>query len=349
VTDRVGRACRITPEIGVEASRAAGGLRIPALYLTRPENAPEHLQAGARRVTRLSALRGLIAARALLSGLLFLAAVLLATAAAPRADDVQVFVADPAASHVRIRLGRAGLFGFLGHDHLIEAPIDEGRIEVRPDAIQSSRVAFRFRAAALAVVPGTEPADDIPEVEKRMRGPEILDVARYPEIAFDSASVQGGAFAGREIDLRVRGWLTLRGRRHDVEVPVRVTIDGSSLAARGHVELRLRDLGIEPPSVARVVNVANRFGISIDVRATRAASPLPGAAREVASRAGAPTGAVAAADEPGSSRVCAGLPVRPRVRSASSTAAGLREAPRRDRIERAGRLPLEEAAKRGAS
>lgn len=273
MTDRVGRSGRIRPKIGVETARAPGGLRNPASCLTRPETAAEHPAAGVRRVSRAPALRGLIVAWAFLSGLLFLVAALLAASTTPRIDGAQVFIADPAASHVRIRLGRAGLLGFLGHDHLIEAPIDEGRIEVRADAIRSSRVTFRFRAAALAVVPGSEPADDIPEVETRMRGPEILDVARYPEIAFDSTSVQGDAGAGRDIDLRVRGWLTLRGRRHDVEVPVRVTIDGSSLTARGSVELRLRDLGIEPPSVARVVNVANRFGISIDVRATRAASP----------------------------------------------------------------------------
>jgi polyisoprenoid-binding protein YceI len=304
VTDRFVRKSRNSPETGAEAARAFRALRIPKVFLTHPEKMPADPAARAYRSRRAAALRSLFAAWALLSGLLFLAAALLATAAGRQADAARIFVADPGASHVRIKLGRAGLLGFLGHDHLIEAPIAEGRIEVGSGGIGSSRVAFRFRAADLAVVPGTEPAADIPEVEKRMRGPEVLDVERHPQIAFDSTAVLERPGAGGELDLRVRGWLALRGRRHDIEVPVRVRIDGDSLSARGEVELRLRDLGIEPPSVARVVNVANRFTIAIDVRARRAASS-PSPAGDVPAEAGqdAAPGANAAACRPGS-RTC---------------------------------------------
>lgn len=315
MTDRFPRASRNAPQIAVQAGRASRGLRISETCLTRLESASPRPPAVGLAHRRPHALRGLLAAWAIVSALLFLAAALLAAPATPQADPVRTFVADPAASHVRIKLGRAGIFGFLGHDHLIEAPIAEGRIEMGPDAIRSSRVAFRFRAAALAVVPGTEPAGDIPEVEARMRGPEILDADRYPEITFDSTDVHGRGDAGGELDLRVRGWLTLRGRKHVVEVPVRVRLEGDSLSARGEVELRLRNLGIEPPSVARVVNVANRFTISIDIRATRApASPSsPGG---TPSRAG--RGISAAAVLPGTDgsgwRAAAGLSDRGRGR-----------------------------------
>ncbi len=270
VRDRLGRGARNLPKIGLDGGDVPRGLHLPTFALTRLESASPHPLAVGLAHRRSHALRGLLAAWAIVSGLLFLAAALLAAPAAPQADAVRIFVADPATSRVRIKLGRAGLFGFLGHDHLIEAPIAEGRIEMGPDAVRSSRVAFRFRAAALAVVPGTEPAGDIPDVEARMRGPEILDADRYPDIAFDSTEVQGRGGAAGELDLRVRGWLTLRGRKHVVEVPVRVRLEGETLSARGEVELRLRDLGIEPPSVARVVKVADRFTISIDVRAARA-------------------------------------------------------------------------------
>lgn len=312
--------CR-SPRAGLEAGRVPRGLRISKTRFTRLESASPRPRPVGLATRRSHALRGLLVAWALVSGLLFLAAALLAAPHARQADAVRIFVADPAASHVRIKLGRAGILGFLGHDHLIEAPIAEGRIEMRTGAVGSSRVAFRFSAAALAVVPGTEPADDIPEVEARMRGPEILDADRHPEIAFDSTDVQGRGGAAGELDLRVRGWLTLRGRKHVVEVPVRVRIDGGSLSARGEVELRLRDLGIEPPSVARVVNVANRFTISLDVRATEApGSPSsPGRAR---SEAGCETSPAAALVRAGGARwrAAAGLFVPCRSR-------GLRRGP----------------------
>jgi polyisoprenoid-binding protein YceI len=320
VTDRCERERRIPPKIGPGVRDAGRGLRAPAFGLTGLESASPRRRAIGLGPRRARALPDLLAAWALVSGLLFLAAALLAAPAAPPAEATRVFVADPAASRVRVKLGRAGIFGFLGHDHLIEAPIAEGRIELGADAVRGSRVAFRFRAAALAVVPGTEPAGDIPEVEARMRGPEVLDADRYPEIAFDSTEVHGRGAAAGALDLRVRGWLTLRGRRHVVEVPVRVRIDGESLSASGQVELRLRDLGIEPPSVAGVVNVANRFTISIDVRAASApVSPSsPGDGRSGTGRGTSAAAAPGRAEGAGS-RAAAGLSVPCPGRGSPST------------------------------
>jgi hypothetical protein len=57
----------------------------------------------------------------------------------------------------------------------------------------------------------------------------------------------------------------LKGRSFPVEVPVEVRRTGVGIQARGEVEWRLRDLGIEPPSVASVVNVANKFRMTFDI------------------------------------------------------------------------------------
>jgi polyisoprenoid-binding protein YceI len=195
---------------------------------------------------------------------------LLAFAAAAGRLEAQpeAYVVDAAASRVRLHLGRAGLMGFLGHDHEIEAPIAEGRIEVRDGDPTRSSVALRFESARLAVVRGSEPADDIPKVEERMRGPEVLEVARYPEIAFASTSVRNQAKDGSRVLIVVAGTLTLRGRSFPVEVPLEVVREALGLAARGGLDLNLRDLGVEPPSVAGVVKVANRFRLEFEIRAT---------------------------------------------------------------------------------
>ncbi len=200
--------------------------------------------------------------------------VVFAAAAGSLEARSEAYVVDPAASHVRIHLGRAGLMKFLGHDHQIEASVAEGRIEVADDDPTRSRVALRFESARLCIVPGSEPADDAAKVEERMRGPEVLEVARYPEIAFASTSVRGQAKGDSSVRIVVAGTLTLRGRSFPVEVPLEVAREGPGLTARGGLVLNLRDLGIEPPSVAGVVNVANRFRLEFAIRATAAAQAL---------------------------------------------------------------------------
>jgi polyisoprenoid-binding protein YceI len=192
---------------------------------------------------------------------------LLAGAVGLGAGQPESLAIDPAASRVRIHLGRTGLLKFLGHDHEIDAPFVEGRVEVVEGEPARSSVRLRFETRRLAVVPGTEPAGDIPKVEARMRGPEVLDVERYPEIVFVSSSVAGEAIEPGRYRLRVRGTLELKGRSFPVEIPLEVRRTGGEIQARGEVEWRLRDLGIEPPSVASVVNVANGFRMTFDITA----------------------------------------------------------------------------------
>jgi polyisoprenoid-binding protein YceI len=200
--------------------------------------------------------------------------VLLAGAAAFPAGQAESLAIDPGASRVRIHLGRAGLLRMLGHDHEIDAPIAEGRIEVEDDPALSS-VRLRLSARRLAVVPGSEPAGDIPKVEARMRGPGVLDVERYADIVFKSSSVEGEAVEPGRFRLRVQGALELKGRSFSVEIPLEVRQTGHKLRARGEVEWRLRDLGLEPPSVAGVVKVANGFRLTFDITARREDPAIP--------------------------------------------------------------------------
>lgn len=175
--------------------------------------------------------------------------------------SAEVLSVDPA-SRVRIHLGRAGMMGFMGHAHEIEAPLVEGRVEIPDGDPARSSVRLRFDSRRLAVVPGSEPAKDVPQVEARMRGPEVLDVERFPEITFESTAV-----VAEGTRLRVRGTLGLKGGRFPVEVPLTATREGDGLVATGETSLELRALGIEPPSVGGVVKVANSFRLSFEIHA----------------------------------------------------------------------------------
>jgi polyisoprenoid-binding protein YceI len=154
---------------------------------------------------------------------------------------------------------------FLGHDHEIDAPVTEGRVELRGGDPSRSSVRLRFETRRLAVVAGTEPAGDVPQVEARMRGPDVLDVDRHPLVVFSSASVTGSTLEPGRYRLLVRGALQVKGRSVPVAIPLDARLDGEVLEAEGEVELRLRDLGIEPPTVAGVVKVADRFRLAFTI------------------------------------------------------------------------------------
>jgi polyisoprenoid-binding protein YceI len=188
-----------------------------------------------------------------------------ALAAGTAQAQPRTFEADPSASRVRIHLGRSGLLKLFGHDHEIDAPLAEGRIEVAAVDPSRSSVRLRFEAGRLGVVPGTEPAGDVPKVEARMRGPEVLDVERYRAIVFSSTDVTGSALEPGRYRLLVRGVLEIKGRSVPVAIPLEARIAGDVLEADGDVELRLRELGIEPPSVAGVVKVADRFHLAFAI------------------------------------------------------------------------------------
>ncbi|MCL4820193.1 MAG: YceI family protein [Vicinamibacteria bacterium] len=194
---------------------------------------------------------------------LLLALLLVVPDASPATWEVQ-----PAASRVRIELRRSGLLKFLGHDHQIAAPLAAGRVFLVPDAPERSRVWLRWNADALHVVAGTEPAEDVPTVEERMRGPDVLAAATHPQILFASDRVTGSGADG-EWTLRIQGTLSVRGRAQPIEVPLRVRLDGDRLTATGRLELSLKSLGVEPPSVAGVVNVADGLAVTFEVVAAR--------------------------------------------------------------------------------
>ena len=174
---------------------------------------------------------------------------------------------DASRSHLRLELERTGLMKFMGHVHHIEAPVAEGQVQVTEGIPARSSLRLRFEAAKLFVIPGSEPAGDIPAVEERMRGPEVLEVAKYPEIVFASTSVKSQPQGASRFRLVVSGTLTLKGRSFPVEIPLEAQRADGGIDAKGELFLNLRGIGIEPPSVAGVVKVADRFRLEFEIHA----------------------------------------------------------------------------------
>jgi polyisoprenoid-binding protein YceI len=180
-------------------------------------------------------------------------------AAGPR-----TFTVDTARSKAVIDVGKAGAFSFAGHTHEVEAPLTSGVVHFDPDNVSKSDLRLQFNAAAMKVTGKGEPPDDVPKVTEAMLGDQVLDVKKYPSIAFESTVVSGRGSAAA-LDLLITGNLTIRGTTRPVRSAVSAKIDGDTLTATGKFAIKQTDFGIKPVSVGGVVKVKDELTINFTI------------------------------------------------------------------------------------
>jgi len=178
--------------------------------------------------------------------------------AAPR-----VYTLDPVRSRLTIQVGKAGLFGFAGHEHQVVAGAFRGIATFDPERLGQSSVDLTFDAGALRVTGKGEPPEDVPQVQATMVGPTCLDAGRFSTIRFVSRSVAAAGTVGPNGgDLALRGELTVHGVTRPLTIRVHLGIAGQTLEATGAMTLKQTDFGITPISKAGVVKVKDELTLS---------------------------------------------------------------------------------------
>lgn len=167
-------------------------------------------------------------------------------------------------SRLEVKTGRAGLFGFAGHDHIIRARAFSGELTFVPADPARSRLLVVVPADSLEVLTPPDTAE-IRQVTEAMRE-EVLHVDRFPEITFASREVKpidGG--------YRVVGALTMHGTTREVPVDFRVKFAGDTLRADAGFSVKQTDFGIEPYSGGPLgtVKVADKVTFRISAVAIR--------------------------------------------------------------------------------
>ena len=161
---------------------------------------------------------------------------------------------DAERSTLTVFVYKSGLFSAFADNHVVRAPIARGSVSDSAPL----HVDLLVRAAELKVLDPELGADKRAEVQTRMVGPMVLDVARFPEITFASTRVEP-AGADR---WTVTGRLTIHGQTRDIMFPV-TRKDGKY---RGDVPIRQRDFGIEPIKVAGgTVRVKDELKIQFEI------------------------------------------------------------------------------------
>jgi len=179
----------------------------------------------------------------LLSGLLLLSL-------DPALAASRTFTIDEKASSVQMHVGKTGIGSFAGHEHQILAPSLRGEVAADFDDLAKSSVEVLVNARAMTVSEEGEPKGDAPKVQQAMRGPNVLNVARFPLIRFRSQKVTGKRLSGSSYELQVEGDLSLHGAAKPIVVPLKVELQGGTLTADGKVTLKQTDYGIKPTAAA---------------------------------------------------------------------------------------------------
>jgi polyisoprenoid-binding protein YceI len=191
-----------------------------------------------------------------------------AAAAAPR-----TFAIDGNKSTATAHVGKTGIGSFAGHEHNVVAQNIQGEVVLDLEELSRSSVDLIVDARSLKISEEGEPQGDAAQVQQAMRGPNVLDVARYATIHFRSLEVTGKQGAAGWIDLTIAGELSLHGTAKRFTVPVHVQVRSETLTATGKMVVNQTDFGIEPTSAAGgLVRVEDEVALSFRIEA-RAAKP----------------------------------------------------------------------------
>ncbi len=169
------------------------------------------------------------------------------------ADTASSHSIDTASSVLTVHVLKSGFFSAFGHEHRVSAPISKGSLSTG----EAAAVELAVDARKLLIVDKDVSDKDRAEIQKTMRGPEVLDSEKFPEIRFRSEKVSRAGDGWR-----ISGNLTLHGQTH----PVEVSVKESGGHYQGSAQVKQTDFGITPVTVAGgAVKVKNELKIEFDI------------------------------------------------------------------------------------
>lgn len=184
-------------------------------------------------------------------------------------SDSVVYHLDPS-SRLVVKTGKAGLFSFAGHTHVIRARAVSGELVYHPGK-PTSYLRIKLPTDSLEVLTPPDTAE-IRKVTEAMRT-EVLHVEKHPEMTFTADSLNA-----RSGKMEMQLALTMEGTTRKVPVSADVTIAPDTIRATGTFTAKQTDFGIKPfrGGPAGTVKVADRVTFCFDLVAVRSLAGGPG-------------------------------------------------------------------------
>lgn len=180
--------------------------------------------------------------------LLFVVALIIATL------NVAAPAQAPAAAHstITIHVGKTGALSGFGHNHVIVAPIAHGMVDSKAMKVEITVMTAQMKVA------DTESEKDVPEIQRTMLGPTVLNAAKFPEIHFKSSRVEQTAPG----HFRVTGTLSL----HGVNKQLTFAVTESQKRYQGKTKFLQTAFGIQPVKAGGgTVKVKDELELEFDI------------------------------------------------------------------------------------
>lgn len=187
-----------------------------------------------------------------------------------------------AGSRLVVKTGKAGLFGFAGHTHVIRARGVSGELVYHPGTPTSS-LRLKIPTDSLEVLTPPDTAE-IRKVTEAMRT-DVLHVDRYPEMTFAAEGLDA-----RSGKVQMKLAVTMEGVTRQVPVTADVAIGPDTVRATGTFTAKQTDFGIKPfkGGPGGTVKVADRVTFCFDLVGVR--RPPGGPVHETTGRTADATG-----------------------------------------------------------
>lgn len=169
-------------------------------------------------------------------------------------------------SRFTVKAFASGILSSFGHDPAFSVRHLSGEIGFVPGEPERASLRLVIQPGSLEVTNDVNSKDRM-EIERTMRE-EVLEVAKYPEIVFESSSVSGTKVFENQYRVSIEGKLTMHGVTRNETLEAQVTINGDQLRAYGDFSLRQTDYNIKLVSVAGgTMKIKDELKCSFDISA----------------------------------------------------------------------------------
>lgn len=169
------------------------------------------------------------------------------TSAAPAPTRAR-FVMDARRSRFTVQAFAAGLLSAMGHNPTIGIRTFAGDVEFDPASLHAASLRLTIQASSLDVLDDVSDKDRR-EMERVMKN-NVLDVCRFPEIAFEADSISVTRLDTALYTATLRGILSFQGITRSQTVNARIIDSSETLRASGDLTLRQSDYQVKPVSFA---------------------------------------------------------------------------------------------------
>jgi polyisoprenoid-binding protein YceI len=178
------------------------------------------------------------------------------------------YTVNPAASRFTVRAFAAGLLAGFGHNPVIAIRDFSGEVSFAPDHLAASSVGMTINAGSFEV------QNDVSEKDRReitrTMSEQVLQVGRFPEIAFESRQVSGMQLGESLYVLKIEGDLFLHGVTRPQAVSANVAPADDKLRAYGEFSIKQSDFKIKLVSVAGgALKVKDELKLAFDIVAKK--------------------------------------------------------------------------------